>query len=414
MIKSYFTSFVKKNPGKTAILIGSISLYFLMVFTTLSLSRSINDIAMLPFKSIGVSTVVQKTGQIPAQMVGAIYPHSNGPIYPDEVNKLQKLDFVQKADTGLYFWYFDSGYFKDVFGVQTIAPIFSVVLKSNLVQGEYRLDNNNILITKDLAQKQGLAIGSSVAFGNESFRVAGILNPNLTGNIVPADIYMDYGVALMLARQSAEMEKLFHTGSQNVVNVVLLSTKPQWQGDIQKVVTGIDKNYLVFSEKTFTSQITDQLKLVSSFGQIAFLILGILLVLAYGFMIVFNQKTREKEIAILRMLGWKMSDLRKQFISENLILILSALLVGNLLSAAAVNVMSHQKVSMGIPWELSAKPHFLPQENNINRVVTSTIPVTYDWRLAVLCSGGFILVLLSINLLLFESIKRIKPNRYLK
>lgn len=414
MVFSYFFSSVKKNIGKTVILVLSISVYFSLLLISLTLNQNLEAIAALPFKSIGVDTVVQKSGKIPTQMTGAIYPHSNGPIYDDEVNKIIKLDFVQMSDTGLYFWYFDNDYFKDVFGVQSNNGLFSNVLKHNIEQGKYILDKNNVLITKDFAQKNSLELNGNIKLGQSSYQIMGILNSNLTGNIIPSDIYMDYDSALQIARQSAEMNKLFPNQVNNFVNVILLKTKPQWKGDIPKTITGINKDYLVFSEKTFSATLTDQIKLVSSFGQIAFLILGVFLIIAYGLIIVFNLKTREKEIAVLRMLGWKVADLRKQFLSENLVLVILALVLGNFLTLLEIFFLSRQKLTMEIPWELSAKPHFLPQENNIDRIVTSTIPISYNWHIALLCSAGFIIVFLTIGFMLFRGINKVKPSQYLK
>ena len=415
MIISYFLSTVKKNLGKTILLVLSIAIYFSLLLVILTISQNLEQIASLPFKAIGVDTVVQKTGKIPEQMVGAIDPHSNGPMYQDEVDKLTKLDFVQESDTGLYFWYFDNEYFKDVFGVQIKGSLFSNVLKSNILEGSYILSGNSVLITNDFAQKNSLKAGGTLMLGQNEYKIAGILNPNPTGNIIPANIYMDYSSALKIAQGSEEMKKLFpDQDNKSFVNVVLLKTKPQWSGDIPKTITTISKDYLVFSEKTFSKTLTDQIKLVSSFGQTAFFILGVLLLIVYGLIIVFIMKTREKEIAILRMLGWKINDLKKQFIAENLVLTIAALLFGNLLSLIEIFFISHQKVSMEIPWELSAKPHFLPQENNINRIVSSNIPIVYNWHLALLCSAGFVAILFIISFIIFRRINKIKPSQYLK
>ncbi len=414
MILSYFLSSVKKNIGKTILLVCSIAIYFSLLLVTLTISQNLEQIATLPFKAIGVDTVVQKTGKIPEQMVGAIYPHSNGPIYQNEVERLSKLDFVQKADTGLYFWYFDNDYFKDVFGVQTKGGLFTNVLKANVIEGNPNLDGNNILINKDFAQKNSLQVGGNIKLGQNEYKISGVLNSNLTGNIIPADIYTNYASALKIAQGSEEMKKLFPDQDKNFVNVVLLKTKPQWKGNIPKTITNLNKDYLVFSEKTFSQTLTDQIKLLSSFGKTALLILGIALTIAYGLIIVFIMKTREKEVAILRMLGWKISDLRKQFLAENFVLTILALLFGNLLAFVEILILSRQKVSMEIPWELSAKPHFLPTENNINRVISSTIPVTYNWYLALLCSFSFIAILFITDFLIFQRIKTIKPFRFRK
>lgn len=414
MILNYFLSSIRKNLGKTILIVLSVSVYFAFMALAITTSRSLEEIAMLPFKAIGVDAIIQKTGKIPSKMTGAIYPHSNGPIYPEEIGAFKKLDFIEKIDTGLYLWDFDSSYFKDVFGIQPDGVIFSNVLKNGLEEGRYILDRNSVVVTKDFAQKNSLSLNSVIKVEQYAFTIVGIARSNLTGNIIPANIYMDLDTALQIAHQSDEMEQLFHNKDKSFVNVVLLKIKPHWKGDVQKIIKGIDKDYLVFSEKTFSSKVAEQIKLISSFGQIALLILGIFLLAAYSFMLIYSFKTREKEIAILRMIGWKMRDLKRQFLSENIILIILALFLGNIIAYMGIYIVSHQRVSMEIPWEISGKPHFLPQENDINRVVTSNIPINYDWRLFFVCSLIFILVLIAINYLVFRRIKNIKPFQYMK
>ena len=410
MIASYFLSSVKNNVGKTILLVLSVAIYFSLLSLMITLARNMDAIAGLPFKAIGADVIVQKTGKIPEHMIGAIYPHSNGPIYPDEVSVLRKLDFVEKTDTGLYFWYFDDSSFKDVFGIQLKGPIYPNILKSNLEEGKDVLNEKNVLITKDFAQKNSLSVGDKVTFGRSIFTVSGILRSNMTGNIIPADIYMDYASSLKLARMSVEMNRLFHDSDRDFVNVILFKIKPQFKGDIQKTITGISKDYLVFSEKTFSSQLIDQIKLISSFGQIVFLMLGILLLIAYGFMALYNIKTREREISILRIIGWSADLVKRQFLSESIVLVVIALLMGNIFAYFGIYIISRQKVTMDIPWEISAKPHFLPQANSIDRAVTSTIPIHYDWHLFLLCSLAFILILVAINYVLFKMIRNVKPE----
>ncbi len=410
MISSYFWSSIKRNPGKTTLLILSVAIYFFLISLMITAGRNMDAIASLPFKAIGVDAVVQKMGQIPNQMSGLVYPHANAPIYPGEVSKLKSLEFVERADTGLYFWYFDNSYYKDVFGVQPDDTLFSGILRDNIKTGDYLLDKNEVLVTEDFAQKNSLVLGDGINIAQNNFTVSGVLRSNLTGNIVPAGIYMDYDSAMSIAKQSDQMKEIYGTGDRSFVNVVLLKIKPQWRGDIQKSITGIDNDFLVFSEQTFSAKLMDQIKLLSSFGQTVFLILGILLLIVYVFLVFYNLKMRDREIGILRMLGWSVKKIRKQFLSEGIILVVFALLLGNALAFLGTYAISHVKLTMEIPWEISAKPHFLPQENNIDRAVTGAIPVSYNLPVSLLISFSFILTLTLVNYLLFRQIKNFKPE----
>jgi ABC-type lipoprotein release transport system permease subunit len=390
-------------------LVMSLGLYFGLIATAMTLNDSIPEIASIPLKSIGIQTIVQKTGKIPERMVGVIFPHSNAPISDDELDKLRGFEFVEGHDKGLYMWVFDRSSFKAVLGVDDGSQIFSGILKKNIMQGSFDMSGNGVLITDDFARKNSLSLEARVDISGKSHIVRGILKPNMSGNIIPADIYMNIGGAAVLSRTSEEMQKLYSLDEKGFSNVVLLRTNPSWEGDKEKAIKGINKDLLVFSEKTFSTEIKEQLKIISTSGRAMFIVLGAVLLIAFCLLIIFNLKTREKEIAILRMLGWKIADLKKQFIGETLVLLLIALIAGNLMTFAGLGFLSTRTISMELPWDISAKPHFLPQENSIERVVTTNIPIHLDWLLLILLSAAFIGVFLAINYALFYRLKNIKP-----
>ena len=414
MIFSYFFSFCKKHKIKISILILSVAVYFTLIAVLLTLNKTLPEVASLPFKKIGVGVVVQKTGKIPSHMVGAIFPHSNGPIYQDELSKISRLDFVQNSDQGLYFWYFGDKYFKTTLGIKTNNSTFSKLLKQNMKQGKFDLSAGNALITADFSQKNKLNLNDKINFGKDIFTVAGILKPNLSGNIIPADIYLNLDEAKKIVLNSQEMQMVYKFKNNNFVNVIALDVDPKWQGDKEKEIKKLDKNYIIFSEKTFSEKILEQIKLVSSLGKTMFVVLGIILLIIFSLLVSYNLKTREKEIAILRMIGWGFKDLKKQFIAESAILLAVALVFGNLLAVGSLYILSRQKISMELPWEISAKPHFLPQENAINRTITANLPVHFDWLMLVWLSLVFLLIFGIINYISFRRIKKIKPARFLK
>lgn len=407
-MKSYFCSFLRNNRIKVALLGLSLSLYFSLLAVAMTLEKSVPEIASIPLKSIGVQTIVQKSGKIPARMAGAVFPHSNAPIGDAELDKLKGLEFVEGFDRGLYFWFFDKSFFKAVLGVEEGSRVFAGILGKNVMQGSLDLTGSRIVITDDFARRNGIALGGRVEMAGKVYGVSGILRPNLSGNIIPADIYMGIDQARDIARRSEEMRKLYDLG-ERFGNVVLLKTNPAWEGDKEKAVKAIDRELIVFSEKTFSREITGQLKLISAAGRIMFAALGVVLAISFCLMVSFNLKTREKEIALLRMLGWRIADLKGHFIGESLMILLAALLVGNILTFLGLTLLGQQSLAMELPWDISAKPHFLPLENSIERIVRTTIPVHYDWMMMGMWSVVFIAVFLLINYLMFYRIKRIKP-----
>jgi len=413
MILNYFISFCRANKIKTVIFVFSIGLYFALTISFLTLNKTLPEVASLPFKKIGVQTIVQKSGLIPEQMTGVIFPHSNGPIYPDETARLEKLDFAESSDSGLYFWYFGDVY-KNVFGVDEKGSVFSNLLQQNIEEGNFQLSDHKVLITRDFAQKNNLVLGDKINFGQEVFTISAILQSNLSGNIIPADIYMSLTESQDLAINSPEMQKSYNFWDKNFINLVALNADPNWQGDKETAIKDLDKDYIVFSQKTFSEKVADQIKIISSLGKIIFAILGFIMLVVFSLLAIYNFKTREEEIAVLRMIGWGLNDLKKQFIAEGAILLVVSLIIGNILSIAALVFLSSQSVTMELPWELSARPHFLPQENAIDRVVSSSLPVHYDPLLFIIATFVFFFIFGIIYYLSFQRIKNIKPSNYLK
>jgi ABC-type antimicrobial peptide transport system permease subunit len=323
---------------------------------------------------------------------------------------LTSLPFVEASDSGLYFWVFDKSAFKAVFGVDHDSRIVAALLKNNMLQGSYDISGRGVLVTDDFAKKNALSPGSSVAILGQVYIVRGILKPNMSGNIIPADIYMNIREAVAGAKAPGEMKKLYTLDADRFSNVVLLRSNPAWEGDKEKAIKSIHKELLIFSERTFTREIQDQLRLISASGRIMFLVLGSALLVAFGLLIVFNLKTREREIAVLRMLGWKLADLKRQFIGETLVLLGISLVAGNILALAGLSYLRTRTISMELPWDISARPHFLPQENSIERVITAQIPIHLDWLSLVVLSAVFAGIFLAISYMLFYRIRNIKPQ----
>ncbi len=414
MMIEYFLSFLRANKIKSAVLCLSLAVYFGLVTIAANLHSSIPEIARLPLQNIGVQTIVQKTGEIPGQMVGAIFPHSNAPISEKQFDMLSGLDFVKESDLGLYFWYFDKLFFKAALGIDSEEGIFAAILKNNITQGSFDLGNKQIVITSAFSTKHNLELGNVVAMGDTVFTITGVLRPNVSGNIIPADIYMAQKDALAVVLDSAEMQRIYQLSETNFGNVVLLRSNPTWQGEKESSIVGIDSKLLVFSEKTFTKEISDQLGIISATGRLLFIILGSILAIAFGLLTAFNLKSREKEIAILRMIGWRIVDLKKQFISESLITLGVAISIGSALSIAGLTVLSHQTISMELPWDISARPHFLPEENSIERVISANLPVHFDPQIFMGIVLSFLFLFLAVSLFSFRRIKKIKPYEYMQ
>ncbi len=414
MMLSLLSAFVRSNLVKTVLTLASLSIYFVAVSLAVTMGGSIDEIASLPMKSIGAETVVQKSGKIPNQMSGAIFPHANAPIYANEIERIASASFVTGFDTALYFWYFDSSFFKSALGVHLETGIYAGILKANLLRGSYPTGGNEILATEDFVKKTGLDAGSRVIMGSDSFLITGILRSQFSGNIAPADLYMDISVAQRIAGNSPEMKELYNITDSNFYNMVVLKTDPLWQGNREKTIQTYGKDYLVFGEQSFKQEIKDQLLLLSSSALLTFAVLGGLLAIGFALMIYYGIKTRENEIALLRMLGWRFSALRNHFMGESILMVGVALLFGNLFYALSLRYIAGIKISMELPWDISAKPHFLPEENSIERIITAPLPVNFNVWSHLIVNLCMIVGCALLTYFLLYRLKNIKPAEFYK
>jgi len=407
MIINYFTSFVKANKIKILLLLVSIALYFSAVFMIITISRSLPRIAKLPLETVGAQVLVQHQGVIPDKMGGIVFPHANGPIYDRQFRRISHLKFVKSADGGIYFWDF-TGEYKSVFGFNQRGPITNDLLKRNVARGKLPLKAGQALVSYDYYKSKGLKLGRTISIHGQEFKTAAVLKPNVEARVMPADIYIDLGAARDKFALAPELRRNYKLNTKRYVNVIALKTDPSYQGNKDKQIKALDSHLLIYSERTFSRQIEANLRLLSATGNIILLLLGVLIVVAFGGLVFYMVKGREGEIAILRALGWRTSQVRGQFIKELAIIVGLGLLLGNLIDIALIGVIRRQKVTMEIPWEISAKPHFLQKANAINRSVKAPIPMVVDYRLNAALLLIFILTFLIIAWLVLGKIKRVK------
>jgi ABC-type antimicrobial peptide transport system permease subunit len=102
-------------------------------------------------------------------------------------------------------------------------------------------------------------------------------------------------------------------------------------------------------------------------------------------------------------------DIERLFIGEHLLLVGASLIIGNILTIIAVRLLSGVQVALTIPWEISAKPHFLVQENAIDRVIKVSLPVSIEWGVLAAESVGFLVIFLVITILMVRRLRRVKP-----
>jgi ABC-type antimicrobial peptide transport system permease subunit len=407
MIFSYFFNFLRANKLKVAILCISVIIYFTACGLVLTIGQALPQITKAPLNTIGSSVMVQTQGVIPDKIEGIVFPHANGPLYNKQLSKISKLKFVKASDSALYFWDFSESY-KSIVGFKQNGAILKQLLSKNIAKGKLPLKKDEALVSFDYFNKHNLKIGDSLKIKGSSFHVAAELKAVNDAQVMPSDLYIDLASAQKIAASSPDIRRNYKLNSPKIINVILLKTDPVYSGDKNRQIKAIDKNLLIFSEQTFSKQVESKLNALPGIGKSFLVILGIILIMAFGGLVFYMIRNREDEIAILRALGWQSKTIRRQFMQELMIIMLISLIAGNIVLPLSINFIAKQKVSMEIPWEISAKPHFLQTANSINRTVTSPIPLVPDYRLYLLLSVIFALIFLGISRIVLGRINRIK------
>ena len=97
--------FYQRRRTLASILGLSVGIALLIVLNALSLAY--REAARIPLKEIGADITVQRPGDVPKELTGAVFPCSAVTISDDEVRKAQALPGVSGIGKAVLLWVFD-------------------------------------------------------------------------------------------------------------------------------------------------------------------------------------------------------------------------------------------------------------------------------------------------------------------
>jgi len=393
----------------------TIGLVALMIITLNSLANAYREAARLPFQDIQGNIIIQRNGNVPETTSGVLLSCSLAPIPQDLVSQISKNDGVKDISTALALWVFDPDNFKRVSGVD-FHDNFGKTLAAKLIDGSIPSTDNQILADKTYAQKYSLAVGRETTISGRQFTVAGIVGT--AGNeVMASDIYLNLGAAQEMAYQSENLQQV-ETFNKTDVNIIFVNvSQPDLKTvtqDIKVIVTGSGMNagktplgqtiggYNIYTPESFENQISTIFRISDKLTWV------ISLVLFVGAAIIVSRNSlriileRRREFGIMKTVGFKNRDIQIEVNLETFIQILAGFFAGLILSSIAVVVLSHTTVSIAIPWELTAYPHFLlsnPSEANVTQMHPLPIglePLYVFASLAIIMAVGLVTSFLSV------------------
>jgi len=346
----YVASELTYRWKRSGLLVVGVALAVTLVTTLDVLSRAFADLATVPFRNLGADLIVQRSAvqtTVPKEM-GIILPYSAEPISADELHRLAAEPGVSQAAGFVLLWNLGRGRFVSISGVPMAAGSPALgpgKARDWLFKGRLPSPGTReVLVERHYGAFYRLAPGTSVDIGGEQFAVVGVVDIQEGSQIVASNFYMDIDEARRLAALPPDL-----------VNQVFLKLGDMAQTEtVKSRISGWLPHASVTSPGTMLQLFGGVSQTIGRFRSVAVLA-GALAAFALGVTFVFgNLVERGRELAILRVIGWEQSQVRREVAVE---MALQGLLAGLLalgLMAAGTLLLAHVSVTL---------PASLPGEN---------------------------------------------------
>jgi ABC-type antimicrobial peptide transport system permease subunit len=383
---------IGKRKKKYILNIMVIGLVVVLLITLNSLGIAFKEASKLPFENIHSSIIVQRSGNVPENISGAVTPCSLAPIKGEYIPQINKMDGVRGTSYGLFLWVFDEDSFKRVLGVNWNDDRGKRI-GSNIIEGSLLQSDTNALVEKAYAQQHGLEPGQKMEISGTNFTLSGIVETS-GKDIVSSDVYINLKSAQNLAYSSKNLQDV-EKFNKNDINIIFVDVDQTNVKDVTaelkalfipptsnagKTPTGQTTGaFSIYTPESFESQIS------SLFLMSDRLILTVSLVAMMGAVLIIVKSMshtlmeRRKEFGIMKAVGFTSKDIRKEVAAETLLQAIIGCSAGVAMSFIAIFALAKTTVSIAIPWEMSPYPHFLTSNPNlIAPVRTYLFPIKFD------------------------------------
>ena len=119
--------YYQRRRTVTAIIGLSIGIALLIILN--SLSMAYRQAAQAPLKEIGADITVQRPGDVPKELTGAVFPCSAVTISDEQVKKIQPLPGVRGIGKAVLLWVFDPNRAWIVLGIEQQNPVGPSILR---------------------------------------------------------------------------------------------------------------------------------------------------------------------------------------------------------------------------------------------------------------------------------------------
>jgi putative ABC transport system permease protein len=404
--------YYQRRRSSIAVLGLSIGIALLIVINALSLAY--RQAAHVPLKEIGADITVQRAGDVPEELAGAVFPCSAVTIRKEEIKKIGDLPGIKGMGKALLLWIFDPGRAWIVMGIERENSIGPAVLGYAIAEGRFfEGDQAEALVEVAYAKQFGIKVGDTISLSGREFPVAGLVDASRSTKIAVANVYLPLKEAEGLAVMSRQLQSVspYAPGDANLLFI---------KADQEEITTLSGSLKKILGDKAAVATPDSFLKLLGSLFALSdkFTLAASLIAIVVAILIAFktmagNIAERAQELGILKAVGWTNRNVVSQLMGESVAQCFLAGILGLFIALVVAYGLSFMNVSIPIPWEMSPTPHFLPGGGD-QIFKTLRLPVAVPWTLAIFA------ILLSVVIggvtggLLGRHISRIKPSETLR
>ena len=198
-----------------------------------------------------------------------------------------------------------------VAGVSPSASTGGLITKAQVTKGTWFTGNttDEVLVNTAYATQKGLHAGGTLTINKKAYKIVGLVNPTLTGDV--ADVYFNLSTAQSLASAPKE------------INEVLVSVKNA--SDVNAVTAAIKKalpGATVLTSKSLADSVSGSLsnakKLADTLGGALAIVVLLAAFLIAALLTLSSVAKRVREIGTLRAIGWSRGAVVRQIVAETI------------------------------------------------------------------------------------------------
>jgi ABC-type lipoprotein release transport system permease subunit len=402
----------RKNRTTIAVLGLAVGICLLIVINALAMAY--RQAAKAPLTDFGADVIVQRSGDVPRELSGAVFPCSAVTIAKDEVEHIRRMPGVKEMGTALLLWIFDMQRMTIVLGIEEQGNVGPSILHRYVSQGRFwEVDRSEILVETAYAQQFGIKVGDHILLAGETYTVAGLVDASRVPKVATANMYLPLSQAQRIAAASPNLQTVSPFAPSDVNLLFITADQAKTAQLVLSLGTLLGPKASISTPESFLKSLGSLFALSDKFALTVSFIVIITTVLITFKSMAANVAERRSEIGVLKAVGWTSRQVAMQITAESVCQCLIAAVVGLLAAFLAVAALTLVTINIPIPWEMSPTPHFLPGGGD---------PVFQTLRLPIHISPGLALstVVLSLVIggltagLLARHIARIKPSEVLR